>query len=73
MAYNVFTMKRDGHYDGVLQRAFAHDEDAIAFARELLSTHPAIEVWDGGRCVIRVGREEVEICAENQVMGGAPI
>lgn len=51
MEYRIYWVGADGHLKGAKNVKCATDEDAAEYARALLASYPAAEVWQGKRRV----------------------
>ena len=65
--YNLFLM-RDGTPVGRLERECDDDLDALAAARDLCGEH-AVEVWQDGRLIARVKRNDEPLNVRDTVSG----
>ena len=55
--YRAFTVGRDGHFSGFEPLICADDAEAIAQAKRLVGDND-VELWSGGRLVIRAGSQD---------------
>lgn len=54
--YRLYNLCDRGSIRGATNRPFEDDRQAMAHASQLLSLHPAVEVWQTSRLVGRVER-----------------
>jgi hypothetical protein len=54
-AYRVYHIGEDGHFKQARTVTCASDQDALASAQTMIDQWYALEVWDAGRFVGRVG------------------
>ncbi len=55
-SYRLYTLGRDGSIKGATDHEFRSDEDALRYARTMLTEAPGIELWQTTRLVGRVDR-----------------
>ena len=62
-SYRLYQLGADGKIRSALNREFDDDMDAMRHARELLASHPGVEVWQTNRLVGLVEQSPAALCA----------
>ena len=58
-SYRLYNLCDRGSIRGATSRLFEGDREALDHASQLLSLHPAVEVWQTNRLVGRVERQSL--------------
>jgi hypothetical protein len=52
--YRFYLLGADDHIKGAENVECATDQDACLKARQMMRSHPSIEIWEGSRFVARI-------------------
>jgi hypothetical protein len=56
-SYRLYLLNQEDRVTDALEVLFENDDEALAKARKAGQQHYAVEVWNGGRLVGRLGEE----------------
>jgi hypothetical protein len=66
--YRFYLLTADDHIALRREADCDNDAHAIAKAAEVMAHYPAVEVWEGGRRVIRLAVEDIRISKDESLM-----